>query len=297
MLAMIVKLLIANLVIALMLSTGLAAKPRGLAEIWRRPALYVRALLVLELGVPLLAMLIVSALALPPIATGIILVMAICPGAPFIPTATRAKGESISVVGLNLLVIASVLAPLSIPAWIAILDRVYLAELQITPAQVFGRVLLVVFVPLVAGMAIRHLLPRAAAVLARALHHVFLVSLVGALAALAYLGAPVFLEVPPIVLLGVVLVVLGSAAMGVWAAVPQPRATHTVAVAAVLGNPGLALAIIAASFPGVRAGALIAAYLILRKLVLLPIEIWIKRRRIPTAPLPSLDEPHAVGAS
>ena len=52
-------------------------------------------------------------------------------------------------------------------------------------------------------------------------------------------------------------------------------------VAVVLGNPGLALAIVAASHLTFKAAPLIAAYLIFRKLALVPFEQWIKRRKRP----------------
>ena len=286
MLAAIVKFLIGHLVVALMLSIGLAARPRELAQIVRRPRLYLRALLVMEIGVPLLAMAVVSLLSLPPVGTALILLMAICPGAPFI-VAPSAKGQHYSTVGLNLLVSASVLAPFTVPAWVAILNRVYPYQFNIPFAHVVARVLELILVPLALGIVIRLALPRFANVLARLVRYFFLAALVVAILAALYLGARVFLEVDPLVLVAVVLMVAGSAAMGIWAARRDPGARHPVTVAAVLGNPAIVLAIIAASFPDVRqlrAAAFIAAYLILRKLVLLPIEAWLKHRTPPETP-------------
>lgn len=289
MLAIVIKFLIGHIIVALMLSIGLAADRRDLTQLVRKPRFYLRALLVMEIGVPLLAMAVVSVLGTPPVGTALILLMAICPGAPLIAV-HKSKGERYSVVGLNLLVAASVLAPITIPAWVAVLDRVYPYDLHISVLQVVTRVLEVVLVPLALGVLIRLLLPRTADVLWRVVHYFFLVALAVTLVAALILGAPVFLEAAPIVLVAVVLMVVGSAAMGLWAARYEPAARHATAVAAVLGNPGLVLAIIAASFPDVRqlrAAAFIFAYLILRKVVLLPIEVWIKRRGTPGRSAPA----------
>lgn len=294
MVELIVKLVLANMVLALMLSIGLAVRPRELAQVVHHPRLYLRALLVMEIGVPLLAMVVVSGLALSPLATGLILLMAICPGAPFIPLVSKTKGEVYSTVGLNLLLLASVLAPLSIPAWVAILDRLYPFELQITPVQVAARVVPVVILPIVAGIAIRALSPRVADVLARVVHYIFIVTFVIAIAIGLVLGAPVFLELSVRTLLAVVLVVSGTAVMGAWAARTQPGARRAVVFSTVLGNPGIALAIVAASYPDLRAGAFIIAYLVLRRLALVPFELWIKRRATPAAH-PPLDRAQAVG--
>ena len=292
----VVAFLIGHLVVALMLSIGLAARPRDLAQILDRPLFYLRAVVAMVVGVPILAMVVVSALGLPPVAAALILLMAICPGAPFIPAATRTKGTAYSTVGLNLLVLASMLAPLTIPVWTAIIARGYPFEFQITSLQLLARVLQVVILPLAVGIALRLVWPRAADVLARVVHVFFVVALVVALIAALYLGAPVLLEVRPATVLAVFLVVAGAAAMGLWAAARQPDARHTTAVAVALGNPMLALAIVAASYPGFRAAAFIAAYLIARKLALLPIEAWIKRRMAPKVARPTAGQPHAVGA-
>src|SRR5690606_38283557 len=92
MLAALVSFLLHNLIFALILSIGLAAKPSDLALIVRQPRLYARAVVVMELLVPLLAIAAVLAFDVPPIGTAMIVLMAICPGAPFIPLATKRKG-------------------------------------------------------------------------------------------------------------------------------------------------------------------------------------------------------------
>jgi len=279
MLTAIVSFLLQYLVLALMLSIGLAARPGDLGQIVRRPRLYVRALLVMELAVPLLAILVVTVLPLPPRGAALFLLVAVAPGAPFIPAATKGKGARYSPVGLNLLVLVSLLAPLTVPAWLWIIDRVHPLGLglDVTPLQVLRQVVTIALAPLTLGLAIRRLLPRAADVLWRVAHTFFLVAAAVAIAVLLYLGAPVLLEVAPLTFAGGLIIVIGSALLGAWAAAPEPEARRTTGVAAALGNPALALAILAASYPRVEAAAFIAAYLIFRKLALIPFELWVRR--------------------
>ena len=296
MLMTVVSFLLQYLVFSLMLSIGLSAEPRELREIVRRPRLYLRALLVMELGIPLFAIAVVSGLGVAPLGATLLLLVAICPGAPFIPSATKAKGATHSTVGLNLLVLVSLLAPLAIPVWVAILDRISPFELAITPAQVLARVVPTVLAPLVLGLVVRRVVPRVADVVGRAVHYFFLVAFAVAIVVVCYLGATVFLDIAPRTYLAAAIIVAGSALMGYWAAAGHRDEQRTTGVAAVLGNPGLALAIVAASYPGFKAGALIAVYLLVRKLALVPFELWMKRRARPAASPPSVDRLHPVAS-
>ena len=297
MLAALVSFLLEYMVFALMLAVGCGARSDQLADLRNRPRLYARALAVILIGVPLLAMIVVRALDVSPRAAGLILLMSVCPGAPFIATATKAKGETHSPVGLNLLVLVSAVVPVSVPIWVAILERIYPVDLAIAPAQVLRTVIPSVLLPLLVGVAVRRLVPRAADVVGRVAHYFFMVAIAAAVVVVLALGAQVFREVSPITYLAVLIIVTGSALLGYWAARPAPEERRVLGVAAVLGNPGLALAIVAASYPGFKAAAFMAAYVLFRKVALIPFEQWIKRRTTPTALPPSLgDTGHAFAS-
>lgn len=278
MLVALASFLVRHFVFALMLSVGLAARPRDLLDSLRRPTLYLRLLLVLEVGVPLLAIAVASLFQIPREAKALILLMAICPGAPAVAYSTKQKGETYSPVGLCLLLFTSLLSPLLVPAWVWILGRVFPFELSIQPLQVLNQVLPTVTLPLFLGMGLRQLWPRAAELLAPWVHRAFLVSLTVAIAVVLYLGAPVLWNTKPLVILACWLMVVASEFLGYWAAKPAPEAQRTASMAAVLGNPGLALTIVAVSYPGLRASAFLAAYLLFRSLALLPFTLWLKRR-------------------
>jgi BASS family bile acid:Na+ symporter len=271
--------LLRYLVIALMFAIGTAARPRDIALIWRQPRLFVRPLLVMELGVPLLAMAAVAALPLAPVTAGLVLLMAVCPGAPFVPFAIRRKGESHSPYALDLLIIVTLLAPLTVPLWVAVISRLFPADLRVNPLAILGTILRLVIVPLAAGVTLSYLLPRVAAVLGAAAREFTFVALAVAIAFALYLGAPVLLTLRPPGAVVLIVVVLGSAWMG-YRAGPRndPEGDRATAVAAALGNPALVFAILAASRPNFKATAFVAAFLIARKIVLIPFERWMKHR-------------------
>jgi BASS family bile acid:Na+ symporter len=277
----VVHFLLRHLVGALMLGVGLAARPREFAQIWQQRSLYARELLVMELAVPLLAIATVAVLRLPPLVGALILLMAICPGAVFVPVATKEKGEQYSPIGLNLLVLVSLLMPVTVPLWVWVIGELSHFELGITPADVLGKVVPSVFAPLLVGLAVRHVFPKGADALARVAHYFFLIALAVAIAGALYVGAPLLFHAPLSALLAVLVVVVGAALMGWWAGGPQLETRRASGLAAALGNPGLVLAIVAVSYPDFRAAALIAAYLLFRKLALVPFELWTMRHGPP----------------
>jgi BASS family bile acid:Na+ symporter len=276
--ATVISFLLRHVVFVQMLWIGLAVRPHDFAQIWREPFPYLRALSVALVGVPLWTMLMVSVFQLPPMPATLLLLVSVCPGAPLIPAAAKKKGESHSRFGLNVLVLLSVLACLTLPLWLAILARADVVAMEIAPGLVLSHVVKVVFVPLVLGLVIRRFAPlRVADALAGIARILFVIMLVVAIAVVLVLGVPVLLHVAARTILAAALIVIGSALMGYFAEWPHPDARRPAAIVAAFGNPGLVLAVVASSYPHVRAVALIAAYVIFRKLVLIPFDIWTKR--------------------
>src|SRR5262249_29883410 len=157
---MLVKVVAANLISALMLGVGLATRLSAFRDVRRRPVIYIKGLAVMWIGVPFVTMAVVAAVPMGPIAAELLLGMAVCPGAPFIPTATKQRGQAFSPVGENVLVLTSVLAPLLVPVWLTVLDRIYGFGVHFTPRDVFDGTVLKLLVPLGIGIAIRAAAPR-----------------------------------------------------------------------------------------------------------------------------------------
>ena len=196
MLKTVVSALLPYVVVALMLTIGLPPAPASSVQILDRPRLYVRSLLVMELGVPLLAIAVVTGLSLPPLGATVFLLMAILPGGTVHPGRNQeGDGPALDGRAPSARARLRLLAPLTIPVWIAILNRFAPFTLEITPVEVLRRVAATILVPLIVGFAVRLVVPRIANGLASVLHYFFLAALALAIVAVIYLGAPVFATV------------------------------------------------------------------------------------------------------
>jgi hypothetical protein len=130
---------------------------------------------------------------------------------------------------------------------------------------------------LFAGLRNRALSLRLANALVRPVHYFFIAAIAVALVLVLYLGLPVFRHVAPQIYLAMLVIVVGSAFMGYWAATPLLEERHTIGRAAAQGNPGLALAVIATSHPDFQAAAIVVAYILLRMVATIPFNYWVKR--------------------
>jgi BASS family bile acid:Na+ symporter len=272
MLASIAMFLVTHTMIALMLAIGLRTTPEALRATWAERALVWRALLVLELGVPLLAILTVRALPLPYVASEVIAIMAVCPGAPLIYYRLRDRA-----VVIVILAIVGVLAPITIPIWLAVLDRVLIPGHSVAEGAILRLTLLQQVLPLAIGVVIAATLPREAKVLSRIVWAMFFVGLVLALVIVLAKGFPVLLQARAISIAAVVVMTFGSAAMGHLAGRPRPDDERALGITAALGNPALGLAVMTASVPGFHGVALMCAYAIARAIALVPYTVLTRR--------------------
>jgi BASS family bile acid:Na+ symporter len=277
MLREVVQLFATNALSALMLGAALRCEPGLLRRLRERPWMFLRALVVLWLGVPLLAILTVTAFALPPMGAATLLVVSICPGVPLLVRSTRKVHGGMSTAVL-LLLLSAITAPLLVPLWVRILSAIFPVAFAIQPAQVVRALLPIVLVPIAAGVMIRWLLPRVAPILARVADVVFAVGIVILLVAVLILGVPRLPEVGWRNYVAVLVVTFGAGLMGYWAGRPALEDRKATALAAAMGNPALALAVVAASYPGYPATVLIALYVLIRALALIPFKRWLGAR-------------------
>ena len=280
MLASVIALLLRNLISALMLSIGSGTTITGLRATWTQRGLVWRALIVLFLGVPALALATVAILPLGERPASFIVLMAVCPGAPVVFRSFRDRTLLVT-----LIAIVGVIAPFAIWAWVSLLDNVSTIHLHVATHTLartaFGQLL-----PLAIGIAIASALPRVARPLARISWYFFAIAFAVAIVVALIKGGRELLTTNGWSLVAVLVMVAGSIALGQWAGSPRRENMRLVATMAVLGNPALAIAVIASTEPGFRPGALFFAYLIARAIFLFPYTLWSKRwaRRVTFRP-------------
>ncbi len=282
MLRQLLSFLLHYLVFALVLSIGLQTSTADLRRALRSSGLLARTALVTNVAVPLLTLLVVKLLPLPPRVEAMLLLMAICPGAPFLLLRYKRQAALPSV----LLVEVSLLAMVTAPVWVAIVNRLFPFHFQTSALQVLLVLAEMVLLPLVIGVLIRRFLPRVAPPLARVASLYYQATLVIAVVLVLIKGGPAVLQTPPLAIAAIVLLAMASVLMGHWAGGPTDEGRSVVANLAALGNPALAVAIASRSFPDFKVPAMLLAYLLLRALALVPYRLWSKRHGQPPHPTP-----------
>jgi len=278
MMRQVVSFLLGHLVFALVLGVGLSTSIQELRqELRNRRGLLVRATVVANLVVPLVAMLAMIALPLPPRLEILVLLMAICPGAPFFLNRFRSASSLAS----DMLLVVSLAGIVTVPLWTWIIGRAFPYQLVISAGDVLLVLFKSVLLPLALGLLIRQFLPSVAPGLARVSGWFYKLALVVAVVLALVVGGKVVWQAPLSSVLVVVLLTIVSALLGHWAGGPDPDDRKMVATLAALGNPGLALAVVHHSYPDVKAGAVVIAYILVRALTLLPYQLWSKRRLHP----------------
>jgi BASS family bile acid:Na+ symporter len=281
--------LIQNLVFAMLLSMGLRTTVADLQRASARRGFIVRTALVTNLAVPLLAIVLVAILPVGPLARGLILLFAICPGAPFILLKYKDDSKLASI----LLVAVSLLAVVTVPLWAGIAGRIYALQFDARPADVLRIVLRAVLLPLLLGVAIRRFLPRLAEPLAKAADIFYKVALAVVLLAVLVKASPSLLKTPARAIFSVMVFTLAATLLGHFAGGPMLADRKLAATFAGLGNPGLVIAILGHSYPQLHAGVAIILYLLVRALSVLPYNVWMKRlmRGTGGTPLPPAAPP------
>lgn len=227
-------------VFAVMLALGLDLGREQLAALRSRLGVLASVILAVVVVVPVLAVLGLLAFDVRgPVAVGIVL-MTISPGAPVaLRRALDAGGDRGFAPALHLVIVA--LAVLTVPAAVAILDRVFVQDIAVSPRQIGRQVFFAQFLPLALGAALRALRPalaaRLVAPLARLGNWLLLAVAVAVLVNLpAIIAAVGWTPVIAGAAITAAALALGSAFAGRDAAV-RPAA----AIAAAMRNPGLAI--------------------------------------------------------
>ncbi len=262
---------------AIVFALGLKTSRHDMFSLFRRPSLLLRSILAMNVIMPVLAVATVLLLPLPmPIKIALVAIAA-SPVPPILPGRQTSAGGSTSY-AIGLLVAASLVAIVVIPATIALIGRLMGVEFRTPLSGVIGIVLLSVIVPLVAGVLVRAALPRIADLIARPVSMFATATLVGACLPVLFTSWPAFWE---LIGNGVIVILALFTAIGVavghWLGGPDAGDRTVLALATGTRHPGVALAIANANFPNEKAVlAVVIWHLIIGAIVSWP---YIRRRK------------------
>lgn len=264
---------------ALVIAVGMDAGWDDLLHLFRRPLLLVKAILAVNVIVPLAAVLLVFVFPLTPIAKAGVLLMAVSPVPPLVPGKELKVGAG-KPYAYGLYVALILLAIVFVPLTVAIVARLYGADVAIPPSMIARNVALTVLAPLAVGLAIGRLA-------APAFVHKF-VPILRTVAMILLLLAliPMLVVVWPAMLHlignGTVLAMALTAAIALGAGHllggPNLPDRAALAVTAATRHPGIALMIATANNADKRVQAAIVGMLLVGLIVSIPYQLWLKRR-------------------
>ena len=264
-----------QLVTLLSFDMGLSLRWGDLRRQVRNPVLW-RALVAAVLGVPLLAIVVAATLPLGPAARGVIVLMAVSPGAPMLMHRAQQSGNL--ALGVTLALVLTLAALVSVPVEIAVLNRLFPVDLHASSAELLRRLLPKLLLPLVLGFVVRGARPAVANRMEPFVRRLFqlalLITAVGAVAT----SFSVVVHMRPWAWLAMLLVTMGAVLLGESVGGREPRDRATAAYAIVLGNPAIAMTVVALSYPQLRAVPIIVTYAVMRAVLVLPYAVLSSRR-------------------
>lgn len=264
-------------IFAVMFALGLMLGREQIAAAMQRRVVLVAVVFAVVVPVPMLAVLGAKLFALKgPVAVGIIL-MAISPGAPVaLRRALDAGGNREFAPALHLAIV--MLAVITVPTTVAILDWIFAADFTVTPFHIGRQVFFAQLFPMALGASLRAFRPAIAARLEGPLGRV------GNFLLLA-LAIMVLVDVPPIIaavgwtpmIAGVAMTVC-ALAVGAVFAWRDADVRPTAAVAAAMRNPGLALVIATVNRAPPEVTAAVIGYALGLGVTMVAFLQWCKRR-------------------
>jgi BASS family bile acid:Na+ symporter len=246
----------------LVLSAGLQASLDDLLYLVRRPRKLLAAVLAVSVIVPAVAVVMVDMLPLQPMVKAGIILMAVSPLPPFVPSkALKAGGRHAYVLGL--FAAFAVLSVAIVPASVALLSAWYAVDVSISPMAIGRTMLISVLAPLAIGLAIRALAPRFAEAAAPLIAKLSMLLLLGIVAVILANAWPAILgAIGDGSVLAITVIVLAGVAGGVLLGGPDQRDRVALAVAAATRHPGIALLIANANFQDKRISAILLLFML-----------------------------------
>lgn len=269
--------------IMIVTSVGLLARWRDVRDVMRNVPLLGRAVIAVNVVVPVTAVIMCSLLPMEkPIKIGIVL-MAISPLAPVLAARLAKAGvDTALAVGIDFAL--AVLAVIIVPLTLTLLSAIFPTTASISPLDVGKLVTIAILAPLAIGMAIHAASEDFAKRLSKILLIVGLIGvLLGAFVILYMRIGAVLSLVGDGTLLAIATTISAGIAAGHFLGGPEKLTRLTVALAAGLRFPGLAALIAKQNFREPDVVLTIALYLLTAMVLSLAYQVWMMKRSPPTA--------------
>jgi len=258
---------------------GLKAGVHDATYMFRRPGKLAKALLAMNILMPLFAVAFVLAFHLKHAVEVALVALAVSPVPPILPRKLRKAGATESDT-IGLLVAVGILAIVFVPAAMEILERVFHVPLRMTFASVAALVFITIILPLALGIAVHTLAPVAADRLVNPIAKIASIALLLSAVVILFSSAPAIWELTGNgTLVAIAAFVLVGLLIGHFVGGPKLENRTGLALATASRHPGIAIALAVANFPEEKlAISAVLLYLLVNILVSIPYHILTKRK-------------------
>jgi BASS family bile acid:Na+ symporter len=273
-------LLLISSIWLIVLSLGARASVDDVLYVLRRRDLLLRAILAIFIVVPVVAVAVCAFTGLAPEIKVALVTLSVAPVPPILPTKQIKAGASSAYV-IGLLVAAAVASIVLTPILVEIAAKVLGATAAVSPGQVAKTLLISIGLPLALGVALHRFAPRLAP---HVQHYAMGVGAILLLAGLVIILVHAWPGIVELVgdgsVLAIALMSIVGLAAGHLLGGDEIGDRAALAFAAATRHPGVAFAIITASYPDRRqdGAAAILLYILVNLVVTTPYLIWMRRR-------------------
>jgi BASS family bile acid:Na+ symporter len=265
-------------IIGTMFGYGLKATPDDFRYLLRRPRLALRSLLSVFVIMPVLVIIVVKSFDLRTTVEATLVALAISPVPPLLPQ-KQTKAGGVASYALGLLISMAVIAIVAIPLWTELLGYIFNRSFAMDSGAIAGIVLIMIILPLAAGMAIHALLPRVATRLEVPVRWLSTGLLVlAALAMLAGTWGAVRSALGDGTAVALAGLVVAGLLVGHLLGGPAPEHSTVLALSSASRHPAIALSLASTNYPDEKFVGIVLLYLIISAVLCIPYVAWQRRR-------------------
>lgn len=271
-----VPLLLTGSLAGLVLAVGLNTDRGDMLYVFKRPALLGRAVLAVMVIPPIVAGVMVWLLPVSPAVKAGIMLMAVAPVPPLVPGKELGLGGR-KAYAYGLYVAMALLTIISVPIVFDTASRLFGRHDVVRIVTILGTVFTGVIIPLAIGLLVRQLAPAFASRIWRWVYRLSMFLVVLAFVPILAVWGPMMHLVGNGTLVGIAVVVLLCQAGGHFLGGPDKMDRATLATAASVRHPGIAMVLASANTTDARVTAAVLLFLLVGLIVTFPYTMWVKR--------------------
>jgi len=261
-------------------SIGLISTPRDATYMFRRPGELVRALLAMNVLMPLFALALNTIFDFTPAVKIALVALSVSPIPPPIPAkGLKSGGKESYVMGLQIAM--GVLAIIFVPLAMVAIGHLRHGALQLSIAPVAKVIFISIVIPIMTGIFVRKLAPAFAERVAKPMTSISGLGVVACIVAVWISSAPAMWSlIGNGTVIALTAFVLVGLAVGHFLGGPVPGNRTALAIATSSRHPGVALLLARANFPAEKLViAAVLLYLLVNALFVILYLLWTKRRQ------------------